>query len=40
MDGDHGQARELRLEALRRVQNQDFLVILEVKFLEEGGHGF
>ena len=33
-------SRELAFKALRRVEDEDLLVILEVEFLEESGHGF
>jgi hypothetical protein len=40
MNGEHRQARKLRLEARRRMKDEDLLVILEVEFLEKGSHGF
>ena len=40
MDVHHGQARELRFKALRRMQNEDLLLILEVEFFKYFGHGF
>jgi len=37
MNGENGEARKLRHEAFRRVQNEDLLLILEVEFLKNSG---
>jgi hypothetical protein len=39
MDGDDRQERQLRLKAFRRVEDNDFLLVLKVKFFEESRHG-
>jgi hypothetical protein len=40
MDGDNGKARKLRLKAIRRIQDEDLLLILEIEFFKYSGHGF
>jgi hypothetical protein len=34
VNGEYGQAREFPVKALRRLQNKDLLVILQVEFLK------
>jgi hypothetical protein len=37
---EDGKARKLRLKALRRMQYEDLLLILEVEFVEDFCHGY
>ena len=38
VDGEHGQAGKLRCKALRRVQDNDLLLVFEVEFFEDSSH--
>jgi hypothetical protein len=40
MDDDRGQPGKLRFKALGRVENKDVLLVFELQFVENGGHGF
>jgi hypothetical protein len=40
MDGEASQPRELGLETRGSVEDDDLLLVFEIKFFENGGHGF